>query len=171
MALDSLETTYVRPTHTPRSPGWVAAGARAAALAGAATAGVLVRFGVAAGEGPVAAFNQVGRLVTGVTLGDGAWAQRGATLAGILVHFAVVATWALLFARVVHGWRGVRLWVAAAATAALAWLAGAWVLPAVLRMGHGVWAPLPQLLLLHAVLALSLGLGIRLALRPTHDEQ
>lgn len=171
MALDSLETAYLRPTHTSRGPGWVGAGLRAAAVAGAATAGVLVRLGVGAGEGPAGAFNQVGRLATGVTLGDGAWAQRAATLAGLAVHFAVVATWALLFARVVHGWHGARVWIAAAVTAGLAWLAGAWILPAVLRMGHGVWAPLPQLLLLHAVLALSLALGIRLALSGTHDER
>lgn len=171
MPLDALETADRRHDDAPARPTWLAAGIRTGAIAGAATAGVLVRYGIASGDGAWAAFTQVGRLVTGVTLADGAWARRAATIAGILVHLAVAGAWSLLFARLARGARAPRRWALAIGIALVAGVAGAWLLPAVLQLGHGVWVPAPQLVLLHAVLALALVLGIRLALGGEHDER
>jgi hypothetical protein len=76
----------------------------------------------------------------------------------------VVAAWSLAYARVASGWGVAGRWLAAGVVAGLAWLAGAFVLPPMLRLGHGVRALPPQVLLLHVVLALALAIGMRLAL-------
>jgi hypothetical protein len=151
----------------PLRPGWhewTRAGLRTAAVATAATAGVLVYFGVASDAGALGAFTQVGRLVAGIARADGAAAHGAATVVGLIVHALVVTTWSLAYARVVTGWGAVGRWAAAVAVAGLAWAAGQLVLPSMLRLGHGVRAFAPQVLLLHVVLALSLAVGMRLAL-------
>ena len=151
----------------PLRPGWhewMRAGLRTAAVATAATAGVLVYFGIASGAGALGAFTQVGRLVAGIARDDGAAAHGAATVVGLIVHALVVTTWSLAYARVVTGWGAVGRWVAAVAVSGLAWAAGQLVLPSMLRLGHGVRAFTPQVLLLHVVLALSLAVGMRLAL-------
>lgn len=151
----------------PLRPGWhewLRAGLRTAAVATAATAGVLVHFGLATGEGAFGAFTQVGRLAAGVARADGAVAHGGATVVGLIIHALVVTGWSLLYSRVVTGWSTVARWVAAVVVAALAWAAGQLLLPSMLRLGHGVRAFVPQVLLLHVVLALALALGMRLAL-------
>jgi hypothetical protein len=149
--------------HRPR-PSWLRPGLRTAAIVAAATGGVLVRYGVAGDIGALGAFNQVGRLVTGVTAVDRALAQHAATSVGVLVHVLVATTWALAYAIVAVDWRGLRRWLAAIAVAAFAWGIGQAVLPSVLRLGHGARATTPQVVLLHVVLALSLAVGMRLAL-------
>jgi hypothetical protein len=130
---------------------------------------VLVRFGVAGDIGPLGAFTQVGRLVTGVTAVDAALAQHAATIVGVLVHLAVATAWSLVFAIVAVDWRGLRRWLAAVVVAAFAWGAGQALLPTVLRLGHGARARPPQIALLHVVLALSLAVGMRLALERRHE--
>ena len=151
----------------PLRPGWhewLRPGLRVAAVATAATAGVLVRFGLASGAGPLGAFTQVGRLVGGIARADGAAAHGAAAVLGLIVHVLVVTAWSLAYARVVTGWGARGRWVAAAVVAVLAWVAGHVLLPSMLRLGHGVRAPAPQVLLLHVVFALSLAVGMRLAL-------
>jgi hypothetical protein len=106
----------------------------------------------------------VGRLVGGIARTDGAAAHGVATVVGLIVHALVVTTWSLAYARVVTGWGALARWVAAVAVAGLAWAAGQLLLPSMLRLGHGVRALAPQVLLLHVVLALSLAIGMRLAL-------
>ena len=143
---------------------WLRPGLYVAAVAAAATAGVLVRFGIASGVGAFGVFAQAGRLVSGVSRADGAAAHGVAIVAGLFVHLLVVSTWSLAYARAAvggsTGWR----WAAAAVISALAWAAGQFVLPGMLRLGHGARALPPQVLLLHVVLALSLAIGMRLAL-------
>lgn len=151
----------------PLRPGWhewLRPGLRTAAVATAATAGVLVHFGLATGEGAFGAFTRVGRLVAGVARTDGAVAHGAAAVVGLIIHALVVTAWSLAYARVVTGWGALRRWGAAVTVAGLAWAAGVLVLPSVLRLGHGVRAYAPQVLLLHVVLALALALGMRLAL-------
>lgn len=159
------------PRRGPRAqPIWLGPGLRTAAVAAAATGGVLVRYGIAGDIGPLGAFAQVGRLVTGVTAVDAAVAQHAATIVGVLVHVLVATVWSLVFSIVAVEWRGVRRWLAAVVVAAFAWGVGQAVLPTVLRLGHGARARPPQVALLHVVLALSLVVGMRLALQ-TRDER
>lgn len=154
-----------QPTH----PSPLALGVETAAVAAAATAGTLVRFAWSSGIGPLGSFAQVGRLVIGVAATDGAAAQLAAAVAGVLVHVALVTVWSLAFAMVAGGWRGARLWSVAVVTSLVAWAVGVALLPPVLRLGHGARALPPQVLLLHAVLALSLGVGMRLAQLRRHE--
>lgn len=156
----------VAPEGAPRRarPAWLRPGLRVAAIAAAATGGVLVRFGIASGAGALGTFTLLGRLVTGVTAVDGALAQHAATGVGVLVHLLVVTVWAMAFAIVASGTRGLRRWPVAFLVAAFAWGAGQYFLPTVLRLGHGARARSPQIALLHVVLALSLAIGMRLAL-------
>lgn len=154
----------VREPLRPAWHEWRRRGLRTAAVASAATAGVLVHFGLASGVGPLGAFTQVGRLVVGIARTDGALAHGAAAVVGLIVHALVVTTWSLAYARVVTGWGALGRWVAAVAVAGLAWVAGQLLLPTMLRFGHGVRALAPQVLLLHVVLALSLAVGMRLAL-------
>ena len=144
--------------------GWLRLGIRTAAVVAAATAGVLVHFGRATGEGAFGAFTQVGRLVAGIARTDGAIAHGAAAVIGLIMHALVVTAWSLAYARVATGWGALGRWVAAVVVAGLAWAAGQVVLPSMLRLGHGVRALAPQVLLLHVVLALALALGMRLAL-------
>jgi hypothetical protein len=155
-----------------RSPprAWIRAGLWTGAVAGAATAGVLVRYGHAAGIGYLGAFAHVGRLATGVTLADGRPAQAMATITGLLLHLLVVSAWSLLFAAVAAGWGEARRWLAAFVIALLAWGAGHAILPGMLRLGHGARAFPIQEIALHLVLAVALALGMRLAL-PEAAEQ
>lgn len=163
---DSLQ--YPAPSR--HRPSWLRAGLRTALVAAAATGGVLVRFGAAAGLGAGGAFTQVGRLALGVAAGDGPWAQRASLAVGLLLHLAVTTAWALLFAAVAARWRGLRQWGAAVVVSLLAWAVGEAVMPAVLRLGYGAQALPPQVVLLHAMLALTLVVGMRLALQLSHDE-
>jgi hypothetical protein len=150
-------------------PEWLGPGLHAATIAAAATAGVLVRFGLASGDGALGAFTQVGRLAAGITRADGAMAHVAATLVGLALHILVVAAWSLAYARVAVSWGAAGRWLAAVAVAGLAWLADAHVLPPMLRLGHGVRALPPQVLLLHVVFALALAVGMRLALQAADE--
>lgn len=149
---------------------WIRPGLWTAAVASAATAGVLVRYGHVSGLGYVGAFAHVGRLATGVTIADGGVAQSLATVVGLLLHLLVIGLWSMLFAAIAAGWGAVRRWLAAFGIALLAWGAGHTILPGMLRLGHGARAFPVQEIALHVVLAVALGLGMRLAL-PVATEQ
>jgi hypothetical protein len=81
----------------------------------------------------------------------------------VLLHGAIVVAWAVGFAAVARRWRGgPAIYVTAALYAAAAFLVSGW-LPALLRLGHGVRALPLQIAFLYAVLAVGLGVGMRLA--------
>ena len=102
--------------------------------------------------------------MSGIARSDGAAAHGAAAVLGLIIHALVVTAWSLAYARVVTGWGALGRWVAAVVVAGLAWAAGHTLLPSMLQIGHGVRAFAPQVLLLHVVLALSLAVGMRLAL-------
>jgi hypothetical protein len=132
------------------------------ALAAAATAGALLGFGIQAGT-PARPFNAVASLI----LGDraaGTWGFHPVvTVVGVLAHVALSFGWALLFARLAGGMRGLRL-----AAAALIVTAAALVVDVVLATRivganvSDVLAP-AQVIALHVVLGVALGVGMRLA--------
>ena len=132
-------------------------------FAAAATAGALVGFARHAGDSAAAPFAITGRMLLGVPATDGALVQWGAVAAGVLLHCAVVIAWALLFAALVRRQRGPVLFVTAALFAIAAHFVSARLLPPLLRLGHGARALPLQVVLLYAVLALALAIGMRLA--------
>lgn len=158
--------------HTHRAyDGLLRAAIETGTVAAAATAGVLARFGMAAGEGMAGPFAALGRMVLGVTASDGPWVQRTATIAGLVAHCLLVIVWATLFVLVAGQWRGVRLWAAAALFGLVAWAVSDTLLPPVLRLGHGARAFPPQIALLYVVLSLALGAGMRVAQMSRRQEQ
>ena len=139
-------------------------GVRCGLFAAAATAGVLAGFAIRAGDGAAAPFAATGRMLLGVPASAGAAAQSLAVVVGVLLHCAIVVAWALPFAALVRRRRSAAvLLVTAALYAAAAYLASERLFPELLRLGHGARAFPPQLVLLYAVLAVALGLGMRLA--------
>lgn len=136
---------------------------RCGVFAAAATAGAIVGFARHAGDGAATPFVITGRMLLGVPASDGALVQWGAALAGVLLHCAIVVAWALAFAVVAPRARGPVLYVTAAAYAAAAYLVSTRLLPTLLRLGHGARALPLQIALLYGVLAVALGVGMRLA--------
>jgi hypothetical protein len=130
-------------------------------MAAAATAGALVGFGVREGA-PGASFLTAGRLLLGVAPTEGGDAQVAAAAVGVLAHAATCVVWGLLFGLVAARLRGLRLIAAALVFAAAVYGIREYV-PALLRVGYGSRAFPPQLVLLHAALALALAAGIRIA--------
>jgi hypothetical protein len=139
-------------------------GVRCGLFAAAATAGVLAGFAIRAGDGAAAPFAAAGRMLLGVPASAGAAAQSLAVVAGVLLHCAIVVAWALPFAALVRRRRSAAVLVVTAALyAAAAYLTSERLFPELLRLGHGARAFPPQLVLLYVVLAVALGLGMRLA--------
>ena len=149
----------VPPFH--RRPGVLAQGILAGALAAAATSGALLGFGIQQGT-PARPFN----VVAGLLLGDdtgGIWGfDLEVTIAGVFVIVALAIGWGVLFARLGGELRGWRLAGAALAVAATALAIN--LLIASLRGDafSEVLAP-AQVLALHLLLGVALGVGIRLA--------
>ena len=132
------------------------------ALAAAATAGALLGFGLRQGT-PARPFNAI----AGVVLGDragGIWGFHSVvTVTGLLVQVAVAIGWGLLFARLARGMRGVRL-AAASLVAAIATLAvDAFLAGRVLGVDVSDALAPAQVVALHFVLGVALGVGMRLA--------
>jgi hypothetical protein len=150
----------VRPGHLQQ--GTFTHGILTGALAAAATAGALLGFGIQQGT-PARPFNAVASLL----LGDRAGAIWGfhpvVTVVGVIVHVALTLGWGLLFARLAGGMRGLRLagaaLVAAAAALAVDVLIGTRLIGANVS---DVLAP-AQVIALHVVLGVALGVGMRLA--------
>lgn len=128
-----------------------------------ATAGALVGFGLRAGM-PVRAYNVLATVVIG-DQARGVWGWMGrVTLVGIAVHLALMVGWGLLFAAIAREMRGWHLAAAAAGVALGAWLV---MRVAVLhRVGPDAAEVLgpAQLVALHIVMAVALGVGMRFAL-------
>jgi len=137
----------------------VAAGAVAAAAVGGVATGLGAREGDA-----TRAFVAAGRRALGVAATEPRLAQAAALAAGALLHLALALSLGILFALLAGRLRGVFLWLAALAFAALLFVTRDG-LPALLRIGHDPEA-LPPQLLLHLALAVGLAVGIRLA--PLH---
>lgn len=126
---------------------------------GAATAaGALFALAWRAGD-VLRPWRETGRAVLGPSGGT------TAALLGIGLHLAVAIGWGLLAAVLAGGSRGLRLAVAAAGVALLALVVHSTLLPT-FRLGHGLGVfPLggPALLLLYALFATGLAVGMRLA--------
>lgn len=136
---------------------------RCGLFAAAATAGAIVGFAIGAGDGATTPFAMSGRMLLGVAASDGLMARAVAVAAGVLLHCGVVVAWAVPFVAIARRRHGAVLLVTAALYAAAIYVASERLLPPLLRLGHGVRAFPPQVVLLHAVLAAALGAGMRIA--------
>ena len=152
---------WQRPRHLEPA---IRAGLRSGLFAAAATAGAIAGFSLREPGGVLAPFATTGRMLLGVAAGEARSAQLSALVAGLALHAAIVVGWSLLFALLTRARRGVRLWIGAALLAAVVYAASEFVLPPLLRLGHGAHPYPAQLALLYAVLAIALVLGMRLAL-------
>jgi hypothetical protein len=132
------------------------------ALAAAATAGALLGFGIQHGT-PARPFNAVASLVVG-DRADRIWGFHPVvTVVGVVVHVALTFAWGLLFARLAGGMRGLRLAGAAVGIAATALAVDVLILTRLLGAHvSDVLAP-AQVIALHLVLGVALGVGMRLA--------
>jgi hypothetical protein len=150
----------VRPTHLQQGP--LTQGILVGALAAAATAGALLGFGMQQGT-PARPFNALASLVLG-DRAHGIWGFHATvTVVGVIVLVTLTLAWGVLFARVAGGMRGIRLAgtamvVAAAALAVDVWIGG------LVRWANVSDALAPaQVVALHVVLGVALGVGMRLA--------
>lgn len=151
-------------------PHTIRRGLVTAGIAAAATAGTLCGFGVRMGT-PARPFNAVAILL----LGDravGIWGFDGTvTMTGVLLHLLVVTGWSILFAALAGSLRGLRLLGAAVLVAAAAFGVDVLLFSRVLGAGIGdVLAP-GQRVALYLVLAISLVVGMRLALSWVWSDQ
>lgn len=132
-------------------------------IAAAATAGVLVAFGMGHRH-PFLAFN----LAAHVLLSDQASSVAGAhpvvTPVGILVHVAAVVLWGILIALVTTGRRPVIVSVLTIVSVLVLFALDTRVLPTALRPGFETMLTKGQLFFLYFTLAISLLVGTRLAL-------
>jgi hypothetical protein len=150
----------VRPTHLEQ--GTLAQGILTGALAAAAIAGTLLGFGIQQGT-PARPFNAIASLLLG-DRAQGIWGFHSVvTLVGVIVLVTLTFAWGVLFARLAGGMRGWRLAGVAVAVAAAALALDVSVVTR-LRGANvsDVLAP-AQVVLLHIVLAIALGVGMRLA--------
>lgn len=142
--------------------GTLAQGILTGALAAAATAGALLGFGMQQGT-PARPFNALASLVLG-DRADRIWGFHPVvTVVGVIVHVALTCGWGLLFARLAGGTRGLRLAGAALGIAATALAVDVLVVTRLLGAHvSDVLAP-AQVIALHIVLGVALGVGMRLA--------
>ena len=136
---------------------------RCGLFAAAATAGAIAGFAIGAGDGASAPFAVSGRMLLGAPASDGVMARGVAVAAGVLLHCVVVIAWAVPFVAIARRRGGAVLLVTAAMYAAAVYFASERLLPPLLRLGHGVRAFPPQVVLLYAVLSVALGAGMRIA--------
>ena len=140
-------------------------GGLAGLVAAAATGGALAGFGMRDG-GALRAFGAVGRAALLDAPLESGGARMLAAVVGLFVHVGVLGLWGVLLGVVAAPWRGIRLLAAASVLSAMAFLVHRAVLPALLRPGNAVTAltpQIPRLVALHALLAISLAIGMRVA--------
>lgn len=140
-------------------------GGLAGLVAAAATGGALAGFGLRDG-GAMRAFGALGRAALLDAPLDTWGARTLAAVVGLFVHVAVLASWGVLLGVVAAPLRGLRILAAASVLSAMAFLVHRSVLPALLRPGNAVTAltpQIPRLVALHALLAISLSIGMRVA--------
>ena len=143
----------------------ISRGVRAGAVAAGATCGALVGVGVRDGA-PGRALAVAGQRLRGIPDFIPPDAGIGASaLLGAAHHTLLVLAWAVLFAILADGVRGVRLLGVAALYSAAVWLLNARALPPLLRLADGATAYPAHQWLVYSVLALSLAAGIRLVTR------
>jgi hypothetical protein len=150
----------VRPAHLQH--GTLTLGILSGAVAGAATAGALLGFGVQQGT-PARPFNAVASLLLG-DRADAIWGFHPVvTLVGVLTHLALTLAWGLLFARLARGMRGLRLAGMALFVTVVAFAVD--MLIGTRLVGANVSNVLvpAQVIALHVVLGVALAVGMRLA--------
>ena len=132
------------------------------ALAAAATAGAVLGFGLQQGT-PARPFNTIASLVLG-DRADRIWGFHPVvTVVGVIVHAALALGWGVLFARLAGGMRGLRLAGAALGIAATALAVDVLIITRFLGTHvSDVFAP-AQVIALHMILGVALGVGMRLA--------
>jgi hypothetical protein len=141
----------------------VRTGVRCGLFVAAATAGVITGFSLHSPAGVLAPFATSGRMLLGVSANEGPAEQVVALAGGVLLHALLALAWTALFALLARTLGGLRLWIAAALFAVGAYGTSEYLLPPLLRLGHGARPFPPQLALLYAVLAVALVVGMRLA--------
>jgi hypothetical protein len=150
----------VRPSN--RQQGTLTQGILTGAFAAAATAGALLGFGIQQGT-PARPFNAV----AGLLLGDRADRMWGfhlvVTVVGVIVQVTLTLGWALLFARLAGGLRGLRLAGAAFGIAATALAVNVLIVNRLLGPHMSEVLVPAQVIALHVVLGVALGVGMRLA--------
>ena len=145
-----------------RQQGTLTQGILTGALAAAATAGALLGFGIQQGT-PARPFNAVASLLLG-DRADRIWGFHPVvTVVGVIVHVALTFGWGLLFARVASGMRGLRLAGAALGIAAAALAVDLLIITRLLGVDVSDVLTPAQVIVLHLVLGVALGVGMRLA--------
>jgi hypothetical protein len=140
-------------------------GVRAGLVAAAATAGVLVGFGVARRE-PLRMLNAVAHMVIGTRAYYTVGFDALATPLALALHALSVVLWGVLFAALAGRLRGARLAAAAALLAAAAFLIDYHLVPERFRPGFETLLTTGELAALYAALGASLVAGLRWAAPP-----
>lgn len=146
---------------------WIDVGVTAGVIAGAATAGALIGFGVRFGT-PLRPFNTVAAAVLGQLAFGAAEPPVFVTIVGIVLHFAIALAWGVAYVYAVgrsHGYRW--QWAVAAGVAAFLLTS---LFARALGVGLGTLLPLGDRIVLSLVLALALPVGMRFALRASRTE-
>jgi hypothetical protein len=140
-------------------------GAFAGLVAAAATAGVLIGFGLARGA-PALVINTAAHVAVGSRALHLPRTDLLVTPLALVLHVVFVSAWGVLFALLAAPLRGGRLLAAAGAFVAAIAAADLWLFPARLRPGFETILGTNELLTVYAVLWLALVAGMRAA-RPT----
>jgi hypothetical protein len=129
-------------------------GARAGAIAAAATAGALIAFGRAHGAA-LRPLNSVAHIVTG---SRAYYMERfgGITVVALLVHSASVIVWGIAFSAVSRKVRGAALYALAIAFAAATWIFDYRIVPDRLKPGFESGLSGAEISLVYLVLGVSL---------------
>lgn len=146
-------------------PSSTRAGLAVGLLAASATSGALVGFGLRLGI-PSRPFNAIARLVLGGRA-EGVWGFTPAvTLTGVALHVTMMLVWGVVYVRLVEARRGFARLAIAVGVAVMALLVELLVVERLLHAGvSGVLSPM-QVVVVHAVLAVALAVGMRFALPP-----
>jgi hypothetical protein len=136
----------------------------AGVIAAAATAGALLGLGRAHGA-TFTLLNDAAHVAIGERARLVESAHGVVTTVAMLVHLVSLLLWGILFALAAGHWRGWRLALAAVVFAIVAVAVDLWLLPASMRPGFETAMSIPELLLLYAILAASLGFGVSEAQR------
>ena len=130
-------------------------------MAASATAGALLGFGLRLGA-PALPFNAVASILLGAAAQHGRGFSAVPTLVGVLLHIAAMLGAGLAYARLLDRVSGHPVaWATVVAAGALALIL---LIARLFGVGLGVLLPVGSLVLLCAILALALAIGMRLAL-------
>ena len=135
-------------------------GIAAGLIAAAATAGVLIGFGLARRQ-PLRPLNAVAHMLAGSRAFYVSGFDAVVTPLALLLHVGSVVLWGVVFAAAGARLRGGRLWAGAALLAAGAFVVDTTLVPARLRPGFETLLSTGELAALYVVLATSLAIGLR----------